>query len=76
MYEPQVFSWREQFSRALTGFVSCVGINLLAKTLVVCKIIVIQNRPSIHIIDATSFVQKQCRESCGRRAAVVGIVFS
>ncbi len=46
--------------RALTGFVSCVGINLLAKTLVVCKIIVIKNRTSTHVIDVTDFVQKQC----------------
>jgi hypothetical protein len=59
-YKPQVFTGREQFLRALTGFVSCVGINLLAKTLVVCNIIVIQNRPSTHIIDATSFIQKHC----------------
>jgi hypothetical protein len=57
MYKPLVFTWREQFSRALTGLVSCVGINLLAKTLVVCEIIVIQNEPSTHIIDATSFIQ-------------------
>ena len=61
---------------ALTGFVSCVGINLLAKMLVVREIIVIQNGPSTHIIDATSFVPKQCWESCGGRAAVVGIIFS
>ncbi len=60
MYEPQVFTQWEQFLRALTGFVSCVGIDLLAKMLVVCKIIVIQNGPSTHVIDATSFVQKQC----------------
>jgi hypothetical protein len=60
MYKPQVFTRREQILRALTGFVSCVGINLLAKTLVVCEIIVIQNGPSTHIINATSFVQKQC----------------
>ncbi len=40
-YEPLVFTRQEQFSCALTGFVSCVGINLLAKMLVVCKIIVI-----------------------------------
>ncbi len=46
MYKPLVFTWREQFLRALTGFVSCVGINLLAKMLVVHKIIVIQNGPS------------------------------
>jgi hypothetical protein len=46
-------------------FVSCVGINLLAKTLVVREIIVIQNGHSTHVIDATSFVQKQCCESCG-----------
>ncbi len=59
-YEPLVFTWREQFLRALTGFVSYVGINLLAKMLVVCKIIVIQNGPSAHDIDATSFVQKGC----------------
>jgi hypothetical protein len=44
--------------------------------LVVCKIIVIQNGPSTHIIDATSFVQKQCRESCGGGAAVVGVIIS
>jgi hypothetical protein len=44
--------------RALTGFVSCVGINLLAITLVVHKIIVIQNGPSNHVINATSFIQK------------------
>jgi hypothetical protein len=48
------------FSRALTGFVSCDGINFVAKMLVVFKIIVIQNGPSTHVIDATSFVQKQC----------------
>jgi hypothetical protein len=34
--------------------------NLLAKTLVVHKIIVIQNKPSTHVIDAMSFVQKGC----------------
>ncbi len=49
---------------------SCVGINLLAKMLVVCEIIVIQNEPSTHAIDATSFVQKAMlrelwRKSCG-----------
>jgi hypothetical protein len=76
MYESLVFTQREQFLCALTGVVSCVGINLLATMLVVCKIIVIQNRPSTHIIDATSFVQKQCRESYGGRAAVVGVIFS
>jgi hypothetical protein len=54
------FTRREQFLRALTGFVSCVGINMLAKTLVVREIIVIQNGPSTQVIDATSFVQKQC----------------
>ncbi len=59
MYQPLVFTRREQFSRALTGFVSCVRINLLAKMLVVCEIIVIQNGSSIHIINATSFVQKR-----------------
>jgi hypothetical protein len=59
-YEPQVFTQREQFLRTLTGFVSCVGINLLAKMLVVHKIIVIQNRSSTHVIDATSFIQKRC----------------
>jgi hypothetical protein len=59
-YKPLVFTWREQFLRAQTGFVSCVGINLLAKMLVVCKIIVIQNGSSTHVIDATSFIQKQC----------------
>ncbi len=58
--QPLVFTWQEQFSHALTGFVSCVGINLLAEMLVVCKIIVIQHGPSTHVIDATSFVQKQC----------------
>jgi hypothetical protein len=57
-YKPQVFTWREQFVHAVTGFVSCVGINLLAKTIVVCKIIVIQNGPSTHVINAMSFVQK------------------
>jgi hypothetical protein len=45
MYEPQVFARREQFSCALTGFVSCVGISLLAKMPVVRKIKVMQNRP-------------------------------
>ncbi len=75
-YEPLVFTQQEQFLRALAGFVSCVGINLLAKMLVVCEIIVIQNGPCTHIIDATSFVQKQCWESCGGRAFVVGIIFS
>ncbi len=75
-YKPQVFTWREQFLHALTGFVSCVGINLLAKMLVVCEIIVIQNRPSTHVIDATSFVQKQWWESCGVIAAVAGVIFS
>jgi hypothetical protein len=60
MYEPQVFTWGEQFLCALTGFVSRVRIELLAKMLVVCKIIVIQNGPSTHVIDAISFVQKQC----------------
>jgi hypothetical protein len=60
MYKPLVFTRREQFLCALTGFVSCVGINLLAKTLVACKIIVIKNRLSTHAIDATSFIQKQC----------------
>jgi hypothetical protein len=44
----------------LTGFVNCVGINLLAKTLFVCEIIVIQNGPSTHVINATSFIQKRC----------------
>jgi hypothetical protein len=39
--KPLVFTWREQFSRALTGFVSCVGFFSLATTLVVCEIIVI-----------------------------------
>ncbi len=29
---------------------SCVGINLLSKTLVVCEIVVIQNGPSTHVI--------------------------
>ena len=41
-------------------FCELVGINLLAKMLVVHEIIVIQNRHSTHVIDATSFVQKQC----------------
>jgi hypothetical protein len=59
-YKPLVFTWQEQFLRALTCFVSCVGINLLAKTLVVCEIIVIQNGPSTHVINATSFIQKRC----------------
>ncbi len=54
------FHKREQFLRALTGFVSCVRINLLAKTLIVCKILVIQNGPSTHVIDAMSLVQKRC----------------
>jgi hypothetical protein len=58
-YERLVFTWREQFLRALTGFVSCVGIDVLAKTLVVRKIIVIQNGPSTHVINVTSFVQNQ-----------------
>jgi hypothetical protein len=49
-----------QFLHTLTGFVSCVGINVLAKMLVVCEIIVIQNGPSTHVINVTSFVQKQC----------------
>jgi hypothetical protein len=40
--------------------VSCDRFLLLAKTLVVCKVIVIQNGPSIHVIIATSFVQKHC----------------
>jgi hypothetical protein len=53
-----VFTQQEQFSRALTGFVSCVGNILLAKTQVVCNITVIQNGPSTHIINATSFVKK------------------
>ncbi len=44
-FKPLVFTWREQFSHALTGFVSCVGLFLLATTLVVCKIIVIQTDP-------------------------------
>jgi hypothetical protein len=56
--QTQVFTRREQFSCVLTGFVSCVGINLLAKMLVVRKIIIIQNGPSTHVINATSFVQK------------------
>jgi hypothetical protein len=60
MYKPLVFTRREQFLCALTVFVSCVGINLIAKMLVICEIIVIQNGPSTHVIDATSFVQKQC----------------
>jgi hypothetical protein len=60
MYERLVFTRREQFSRGLTGFVSCVRINLLAKMLVVREIIVIENGPSTHVIDATSFIQKQC----------------
>jgi hypothetical protein len=59
-YEPLVFTWQEQFLCALTGFVSCVGINLLAKMLVVCEIIVIKNGPSTHIINAMSLIQKQC----------------
>ncbi len=60
MYKPLVFTQWEQFLHELTGFVSCVGINFLEKTLVVREIIVKQNGPSTHVIDATSFVQKQC----------------
>ncbi len=44
--------------------------------LVVCKIIVIQNKLSTHVIDAMSFIQKWCWESLGERATVVGIIFS
>ncbi len=69
-----VFTWREQFSRALNGFVSCVGIILLAKMLIVCKIIVIKNRPSTHVIDAMSFVQKHCREQKGFGTRSFGFV--
>ncbi len=62
-YEPQVFTWREQFLRALTGFVSCVGINLLAKTLVVCEIIVIQNVPSTHVFDARALFKSNAERA-------------
>jgi hypothetical protein len=49
--------------------------------LVVREIIVIQNGPSTHVIDATSFVKKTVlrelwRKSCGGRAAVVGVIFN
>ncbi len=44
-YKPLVFTQREQSSHALTGVVRCVGINFLAKMLVVRKIIVIQTDP-------------------------------
>ena len=40
-----VFTWQEQFSRVLTGLVSCDGFFLLSTTLVVCKITVIQKNP-------------------------------
>jgi hypothetical protein len=60
MYKPLVFTQREQFLRALTDFMSCVRINLLAKTLVVREIIVKKNEPSTHVINAMSFNQKQC----------------
>ncbi len=62
-YKPQVFTRREQFLRALTGFVSCVRINLLANTLVVRKIIVIKTNPLLTSLMRTALFKSDAKRA-------------